>query len=216
VNAFTKLSRSDLPPKSRVVQKGETRERILRAAREHFEARGFDGASVRAIAQGAGVAAGTVLLHFTDKRDLLHAALFADLEALIDAEVARTADAPLAEALGSIARRFFAYYAERPALSKTLLREALLAEPPWRDRFTGQVTRVHAHVAGLAVAAKRRGEIAEQADPMLLGVTFFAFYYFALIGWVQGGFADPAPLFERLLSEHLRGLAPQPSRRTKR
>ncbi len=216
MNVFTKGPRTESASKSRVLQKGETRERILRVAREHFEANGFDGANVRAIAKGAGVAAGTVLLHFTDKRDLLHAALFADLEALIDAEVARPVDEPLEPALRSLARRFFAYYAERPALSKTLLREALLAEPPWRDRFTGQVTRVHAHVAGLGAAAKRRGALAEHADPMLLGVTFFAFYYFALIGWVQGGFVDPAPLFERLLAEHLRGLAPQPSRRTKR
>ena len=216
MNAFTKPPKTDPPPKSRVVQKVETRERILRVAREHFEESGFDGASVRGIAQSAGVAAGTVLLHFTDKRDLLHAALFADLETLIDDEVARSTDEPLEPALRGIASRFFAYYAERPALSKTLLREALLAEPPWRDRFTGQVTRVHAHLAGLASSAKQRGELAEDADPMMLGVTFFAFYYFALIGWVQGGFADPAPLFERLLAEHLRGLAPQPARRTKR
>jgi hypothetical protein len=41
----------------------------------------------------------------------------------------------------------------------------------------------------------------------VFGAAFFSFYYFALIGWVQGALADPVPLFERLLSEHVRGVA---------
>ncbi|MFT3765285.1 MAG: TetR/AcrR family transcriptional regulator [Minicystis sp.] len=196
------------PVGKREAQKEETRGRILEVARAHFEREGFDGASVRAIAAEAGVAAGTVLLHFTDKRDLLHAALFDDLAAVIDGALATRSRGLLSTRLRALARPFFAYYAARPALSKTLLREALLAEPPWRERFTAQVARVHAHVVTLVEDAKTRGEIAEDADGKVIGAAFFSFYYFALIGWVQGALADPVPLFERLLSEHMRGLAP--------
>ncbi len=193
----------------RAAQKVETRARILEVARAHFERDGFEKANVRAIAADAGVAAGTVLLHFTDKRDLLHAALFDDLAALI-AKTTSAADESknrsLEPQLRELVRPFFAYYAARPTLSKELLREAMLAESPWRERFTAQVSRVHLHVAGLVEQAKARGEIAADTDAPILGASFFAFYYFALIGWVQGGLPAPAPLFDRMLAEHLRGV----------
>lgn len=213
---FTKARKAPSAPKKRATQKEETRQRILAVARAHFERDGFEGASVRGIAAEAGVAAGTVLLHFADKRDLLHAALFDDLAALIEAETAKRPTETLHAALVALARRFFGYYRARPALSKTLLREALLAESPWRERFTSQVARVHGYIAGLAAEAKRRGELSDAADPALLGVTFFSFYYFALIGWVQGALPDPVPLFERLLADHLRGLTPTTQKRRKR
>lgn len=215
MNSFTKSRKAPAAPSKRAAQKEETRNRILQIARAHFERDGFEGASVRGIAAEAGVAAGTVLLHFADKRDLLHAALFDDLAALIASETAKQPTDPLEIALAGLARRFFGYYRARPALSKTLLREALLAESPWRERFTGQVARVHAYIAGLAAEAKRRGELSDAADPALLGVTFFSFYYFALIGWVQGALADPVPLFERLLADHLRGITPTTHKRRK-
>ena len=206
------------PANKRDAQKEETRARILQVARAHFERDGFDGANVRAMAADAGVAAGTVLLHFSDKRDLLHAALFADLATVIDRALASKAESKrsLEHRLRALAGPFFAYYAARPTLSKTLLREALLADSPWRERFTAQVARVHAHIVGLVVAAKARGELVADADGPVLGAAFFSFYYFALIGWVQGGFADPVPVFERMLAEHLRGVAPAPAPRRKK
>jgi len=222
VNVFIERESASKPLGKREAQKEETRARILQVARAHFERDGFDGANVRAIAADAGVAAGTVLLHFTDKRDLLHAALFVDLAAVIEGALAARGQSdgkrPLEARLRALARPFFAYYAARPTLSKTLLREALLAESPWRERFTAQVTRVHVHIVGLVEAAKARGELVADADGPVLGAAFFSFYYFALIGWVQGGFADPVPIFERMLSEHLRGVAPvkEPSRRKTR
>lgn len=210
MNTFSKPAPAGAARK-RNAQKLETRARILEVARAHFERDGFDGANVRAIAADAGVAAGTVLLHFADKRDLLHAALFDDLAALVDRAVAARGSGRLAARLSALARPFFAYYAARPALSKALLREALLADPPWRERFTAQVARVGAHITTLAEAAKTRGEITASADARLVGAAFFSFYYFALIGWVQGALADPVPLFEALLTEHVRGLTPTPT-----
>lgn len=193
----------------RDAQREATRARILAVARDHFERHGEAGASVRAIAKDAGVAAGTVLLHFTDKRDLLHASLAGDLDATIAHAVAMKPGRTLAASLRSIAHLFFAYYEKRPSLSKTLLREALLAEPPWRERFVAQVSRVHGHVAALATAAKARSELDDACDVAVLGASFFSFYYFALIGWVQGALADPRPIFDRMLATHLEALTPR-------
>lgn len=211
---FGERGAAERPAGKRDAQKEATRERILHVARSHFERHGFDDANVRAIAADAGVAAGTVLLHFTDKRGLLHAALFVDLAAVIDGALrgngrGHAADKRSLELrLRALARPFFDYYATRPKLSRTLLREALLAESPWRERFTSQVTRVHLHIVQLVEVAKGRGELVADADGPVLGAAFFSFYYFALIGCVQGGFAHPVPIFERMLSEHLRGVAP--------
>lgn len=202
MNAFTKK------PGRRDAQKDATRARILEAARDHFERHGFEAANVRAIAADAGVAAGTVLLHFADKRDLLHAALFDDLAATA-AEAARD-DEPgtLEQRLHRLAAAFFAYYARRPALSKALLRESLFADPPWQARFAEQVGAAHGRVVALFEAARARGEVADDADAALFGVAFFSFYYFALIAWVQGAHPSPVALLDRLVAQHLCGLRP--------
>ncbi|MFZ1996039.1 MAG: helix-turn-helix domain-containing protein, partial [Solirubrobacteraceae bacterium] len=47
-----------------------TRERLLAAARELIEEGGYGGASVLAIAERAGVAAGTLYRHFASKEEL--------------------------------------------------------------------------------------------------------------------------------------------------
>ena len=47
-----------------------TRERLLAAARELIEDGGYGSASVAAIAERAGVAAGTLYRHFASKEDL--------------------------------------------------------------------------------------------------------------------------------------------------
>ena len=66
--------------KSRASQKAATRARILDAARALLESSGYEASNIRAVAAEAGVSTGAVLQHFQDKQDLLHAALFDDLE----------------------------------------------------------------------------------------------------------------------------------------
>jgi AcrR family transcriptional regulator len=199
VNAFS----------GRAAQKQATRARLLEVARAQLERVGYEATSIRSVASEAGVAAGTVLLHFRDKLDLLHAALFDEL-ARTWAQARRTAQRAkprsLEQDLTALARAFFDYYAARPALSRALLRESLFAAPPWSARFAAQVGEVHAHVVALAAAAEARGELAPGVDTALLGAAFFSFYYFALLAWLQGGHPDPLRLFRRLLAQHLGGL----------
>ncbi len=202
MNTFIERNAGKIPVRKQ--GKEATRARVLEAAKAQLEAVGFERTSIRGVAKEAGVATGTVLLHFPDKQDLLHAALFDDLERTWALARDARGKRPLRRDLARLAKAFFDYYASRPALSRALLRESLFAEPPWAARFAEQITDVHRHVAQLAERARERGEIDPRTDGPLVAAAFFSFYYFALLAWLQGGHGDPLGLFERLMDEHLR------------
>src|SRR5881398_356079 len=54
-----------------LLERGDKRDAILRAATDVFASRGFFNAQVADVARAAGVAAGTVYLYFRSKDDLL-------------------------------------------------------------------------------------------------------------------------------------------------
>jgi AcrR family transcriptional regulator len=185
----------------RTDQRADTRRRLLAAARDLLEARGLEDTHLRDVAAAAGVTAGTVFVHFADKQDLFHAALFDDLEVALDAALA-TGPAALEPWLDHVTSALVAYYQARPTLSRALLRESLLATPPWSERFAAQVARVHAAVAE-RFAAERSG------DPGLFGLAFVSFYTFGLLAWVQNAHPDPRGLVARLVAAHLAGAEPR-------
>jgi AcrR family transcriptional regulator len=197
-------------PASRQARKAATSAAVLEAARDEFEARGYEEASIRAIAKRAGVSAGTVLHHFADKRELLHAALFDEIDCTVRATLASIGRDDLRGRLLHLAQGIFGAYEARPRLSRTLLRESLLAAGPWAARFQAQLADVHAAVRRFVDEAIESGELREDVDRDLVGMAYFSFFYFALMAWIQeaplpGG---PMPLVCRLLDEHWKGLAP--------
>ncbi len=195
-------------PRTRAQQAQETRDDVLKAARVEFERWGFEAANLRAIAKRAGVSAATVLHHLGDKRELLYAALFSDLDATLAHAFDGLEALPLPEALTQVAERVFDYYRRRPGLSRVLLKESLFAEGPWAARFVGQVTGVHQHLAAHVRRAVERGELRADTDAAMSATAWFSFFYFALIGWVQGSVSDPVALVGRLFEQHLHGLRP--------
>ena len=103
-----------------------TRERLLAAAREIVEEDGYAGASVMAIAERAGVAAGTLYRHFSSKEEL-----FVELfRAVCDREVeamrraAESVDGSHVDRLETVLSTFAARALRRPRLAW-----ALIAEP---------------------------------------------------------------------------------------
>ena len=203
---------------ARAAQKEATGKAVLEAAREEFERVGFEAANLRSIAARAGVSAGTVIHHHGDKRELLHAALFDDLDATLRRALSGLGPGPLESQLSELTRAVFAYYQRRPKLSRTLLKESLFADAPWAERFTAQAGMVHGALARLATEAAARGELRADADGALFAVAYLSFFYFALISWVQGAHATPVSLVEHLVNQHLEGLRPtkKPSRRKAR
>jgi AcrR family transcriptional regulator len=105
-----------------------TRQRLLRAAQELIEEGGYGGASVVAIAERAGVAAGTLYRHFTSKEEL-----FVDLfRSVCDREVramqAAAEEMPAGATQVDRLERVLSTFAER-ALRRPRLAWALIAEP---------------------------------------------------------------------------------------
>lgn len=189
----------------RATQKAETRDRILTAAKNLFEAEGFESTNIRRIAEASGVAAGTVLFHFPDKADLLHTALFEDLEGVLRSVTAAPPGRSLARWLAKVVDQVLAHYEARPELSRVLLRESIITGPPWAERFAGQMSRLHAAVAARAVVAVERGELRRDFQPALFAMAFLSYYLFGLIAWAQASHPNPRALVEHLVDHHLAG-----------
>lgn len=77
-------SATDAPVKltRRALAKQRTRERVLSAARRLFSERGYEGATIRDIAQAAGMSTGAVFASFADKSELFDEILTADYEVI--------------------------------------------------------------------------------------------------------------------------------------
>ena len=105
-----------------------TRERLLRAAQELIESGGYSAASVVAIAERAGVAAGTLYRHFDSKEDLFvelfRSVCDREVHAMQVAAEQMPADASQVDRLVTVLSTF----AQR-ALRRPRLAWALIAEP---------------------------------------------------------------------------------------
>lgn len=101
---------------NREQQKEVTKKAIITAARELFRTGGHTAATVRAVAKLAGVAVGTVNLHFGGKDQLCFVAHYTEFKEYL-AEMAK--DIPkgsIMEALDYVLRKEFEYYAQYPAM----------------------------------------------------------------------------------------------------
>jgi AcrR family transcriptional regulator len=85
-----------------------TRERILATARQHFSAHGYDRATVRTIAAGAGVSPNLITRYFGSKRGLFAAAAETDLH------IEEVLQGPVSQLGGRIAARVVARWESQP------------------------------------------------------------------------------------------------------
>jgi AcrR family transcriptional regulator len=141
-----------------------TRERLLHAARELIEEGGYGAASVAAIAERAGVAAGTLYRHFDSKEDLFvelfRAVCDREVQAMREAAASMPGDATHVDRLETVLSTFAARALRRPRLAW-----ALIAEPvdplvdaerlAYRERYSALTAE--ALRAGIAA-----GELPEQ------------------------------------------------------
>lgn len=139
-----------------------TRQRLLAAARELTEEGGYGSAPVAAIAERAGLGAGTLYRHFASKADLF-AELFREV---CEGEVRAMQEAAAGPENGALARLeiVVATFAER-AMRNPRLAWALIAEPvdPVVDAERLAYRAHYAHLLAVGLrAAIASGEVPEQ------------------------------------------------------
>ena len=97
---------SGVRPGARAQRAAERRAAILAAALDEFAARGFAATRLDDVARRAGVAKGTIYLHFADKETLFQELIRSELSPVVGAlEHASHADLPLSQFAGHAGRR---------------------------------------------------------------------------------------------------------------
>jgi AcrR family transcriptional regulator len=185
----------------------ETRERIVRAARDLIAHGGYAEARVAAVAARAGVATGTVYRYFPSKADLFACVFRRASQREVDAMVEATqADGRTAAERAATGAEVWA----RRALRGRRLAYALLAEPvdPLVEAERLDFRRAYRDVlANLIAEGIATGELPDQ-DPDVTAAALVGALGEALVGPLSptGGDADPDALTDQVVSFWLRAL----------
>lgn len=168
---------------TRAARKADTRAALLDAGRACFAEAGFDGTTLAQVARRAGVAVGTVYVHFPDKATLLTHALHDDLDAVL-AKARRTRPRSGARAtLLHFARALYAHYAKDLPLSRVLVKESLFGPLVPGTQPDAVLQRFLADVAGVLEQGK---VLAPGVAPLSGAHAFFGLYLAVLIGALRG------------------------------
>jgi AcrR family transcriptional regulator len=161
----------------RTIAKQRTREKVLEAARTLFIQRGYEGATIRDIAQAAGMSTGAVFANFADKSELFDAIIKGDLELLHEQMSAAAANASGVER--ALLEMFGAGYSLY--LKQLPMVQAVISASWTRDASNENEHRAALKpLLGLVEAALKRGvadgEIAKTVDLQLLLETVWDLY----------------------------------------
>ena len=190
-----------------VGERGDVRERVLKAAGEVFARQGLDGATVEAIAETAGVGSATVYRHFGDKKGLV-AAFMQELgpRKLVWA-AAREPSGDLAVDLERLARAVLESMAAHGPLMRLMVLERLRGNSMLGELATAPDRSVH----GLATLLRHhiaRGELIDE-DPYRLARAFQGMVLsFGMFGalWALPGAGDPERDAKLVVDISLRGV----------
>jgi AcrR family transcriptional regulator len=151
---------------SRVEQSEARREAILAAALDEFAARGFAETRLDDIAKRAGVAKGTIYLHFLDKEDLFQELIRSALSPIVMIlEAAPSADLPLRALAEQLVVTFVreVYGTRRKDVIRLVLAEGRRFPKVAEFYYREVVGRAMAAVRALVSRALSRGEIRDDA-----------------------------------------------------
>jgi len=166
----------------REASKNETRQLILRAARQLFAQKGMEESTIRDIAREAGVSPASVVVHFKSKTALLEEALNRDIEtALSELTASMPEDGEFLDRLMHLAKGFFRLYDHNRKLYRALIRHTIL-EPAGETPNMTKVSEIYLRfLSGMVEAGQARGIIRPEVDPTVAAGSIFSLYLGALI-----------------------------------
>jgi AcrR family transcriptional regulator len=114
----------------RIRGKQELRKKILDSARDLFVARGYDGVTLRGIADAIEYAPGTIYSHFKDKDALIQALCLADFEAFETNFPRATLPADPLDAIREIGKAYIQFALSHPNHYRLMFMNRIPVEPP--------------------------------------------------------------------------------------
>lgn len=153
----------------RQAAKVRTRQKVLDAARTLFAERGYEPATIRDIAKGAGMSTGAVFANFQDKAELFEAVLSEDMLKLAETlKAAAAAETTLrARLLGALSAGYHSSLELLPLVQAVVARswfQPVAAEMRTREAIKPLISVV----TDALQAGVREGELRQDADVRLL------------------------------------------------
>jgi AcrR family transcriptional regulator len=179
----------------RLVRGRRSRERIRRAARDLFRERGFDGATLRAIAERAGMGASSIYRHVRSKEELLILEL-TDLqeEAWRTFRTSDVRTRPTRERIDAFLAAQHALLAADRDLTSIALRSLTRPEAEVARRVLALNDRTIGLLVEILQVGRMRGEIVRDADVLAGARAIFHLTLGARIAWANGQVDDDACL----------------------
>jgi AcrR family transcriptional regulator len=131
----------------------ESGKRLMRAAFDLFEERGYDSTTVTEIAARAGLTKRTFFRHFADKREVLFSGFGHLQEVMVAAVAAAPASATPLEVMGEALDAAGDFFGEGPELARRR-RRIVVANPELQER---ELIKLAALAGALAQALRTRG-----------------------------------------------------------
>ncbi|MBC7669203.1 TetR/AcrR family transcriptional regulator [Caulobacter sp. DWR2-3-1b2] len=161
----------------RALAKQHTRERVLSAARRLFTERGYEGATIRDIAQAAGMSTGAVFASFADKSELFDEILTADYEVIYAQMKQAGANAVSVEegVIGMFAVAYGFHVEQLPLLQASIAVSWTRSETAER-RNRGHLKHIFTLLSDVLIRGVERGELKAAADTKLLAEIIWDVY----------------------------------------
>jgi AcrR family transcriptional regulator len=166
-------------------QMAERRSRILAAARSLISAGGFDGLTMRQLADQARVSVPTVYNLIGNKFLLLEALVKEQFAEALAAFAKLPGNLPMMEYIERMPGVAHDVLLANPGYTRALIHIFMTSEEssPARRVLDAQSKTLMAETVR---AAQRKGELCAWADPELVAQAMYAIYCHALIGWGSG------------------------------
>lgn len=197
-------------------KRAEKETMILDAAERVFAARGYAAATVKDVAQEAGVATGTVYLYFPSKEELFLALIDRGTRAVLEGIVRARQGKPdvIAKLAASLEGAVRAFSAHRD-LARVALLQAPGALPACEERLA-QLHRLFADYVAQDLEEARAAGLIPALDARVAAWAWVGSFAEILLAWVRGDVADLEEVLPGLVAYNLRGIGAPGARQPQR